>query len=578
MSASEDLSGSWAEIHNDLDAFQRGERKELRVHRETGKGIDPELWNLTFLEKLSLKLPGLTHLPASCGQLNALRNLVLSDNVALEVLPDEIGRLSGMKQLEMARCPRVTQVPPLEGLTALEHLDLSDNSLMFLPSLPSSLVSLNVAGNHIQELSGINFGTMRYLSEPNPNPNPNPNTLTPTLSSPTLTPTLTMRSLSKLNASQNLLEALPASLADLPAPVHLDFSNNALTTLPPELSRLPSKKLLTFNVKKNPFEDGRFSAGMAPKAFLQIIKKKPKKGVVGGKKGGEDRDESERLAAAADLERRQATRRGVEEKMRERSSKGEKVREREREERDAKGAVRQAQRETREAEAQEAAREWEALSEEDRQGIETERETARLEEAQRLEAIMEANREVCQAQEKANAEMWKAESEALEQTAPEKVAYAYYKGKVTKRVIDDAPPPPRSRGHVPDGVKVIEPYQLWVDRGFVGSLIGREGATIKAMEAKSGASIMLCGDQVVDTSAGVDYIEIRIHGDMQQIDDARVIILDKIHDASWARAGSSGQANWFDKVKPAATGKKSLGQRLGTMSKRPPVKTEAPPR
>ena len=109
------------------------------------------------------------------------------------------------------------------------------------------------------------------------------------------------------------MDALPASLADLPAAVHLDFSNNGLTTLPPELSRLPSKRLLTFNVKKNPFEDRRFSAGMAPKAFLQIIKKKPKKS-VGGKKGADNGDESERLAAVADLERRQAARRGVEEK------------------------------------------------------------------------------------------------------------------------------------------------------------------------------------------------------------------------------------------------------------------------
>jgi len=415
---------------------------------------------------------------------------------------------------------------------------------MLLPVLPSSLASLNVAGNHIQELSSISFGAMR--------------------------------SLSKLNVSRNLLATLPATLAELPNAVHLDFSSNALTTLPPELTRLSSKKLLTLNIKNNPFEDARFSSGMAPKALLQIIKKKPPKAGGGGKKGGgaEERDEQERQAAREAAQRRQAARRAVEVKMRDRSSKCDDARERAREERLAKEAQRGAHRSTRQAEAREAMAEWEAMSEGERHDIEAQIEADRVVEALRLESLFASNKETAQAQEKYNAELWRVEAEALEATAPEKVVYAYYKGKVTQRVVDDAPPPVRPRGELPYGVKVIEPYQLWVDRSLVGYLIGREGTTIKKMQADSKASITISSDCVVETSGGIDFIEIMIHGDVQQIDNARIILLDTIHAVSWKQAGSS-----VGHLRVPLGGKKSLGQRLGGgMSKRPPPKVEAPPR
>jgi len=77
MEAATDEPAAWAEIRNDIDAFQLGQRKELRVHR-AGLDIDSELWKLTRLEKLSLKLPGVTYINS-----NIFSHLLFSHLLAL---------------------------------------------------------------------------------------------------------------------------------------------------------------------------------------------------------------------------------------------------------------------------------------------------------------------------------------------------------------------------------------------------------------------------------------------------------------------------------------------------------------
>ena len=110
--------------------------------------------------------PGLVvyELPEELGQLALLEELDVSRN-KLRTLPDALGELSQLKVLNASGNSITELSPPLLALPALTQLNLHDNSIKNLPikalsgALPS-LVSLNLSHNH---LSGADMRAVRSV-------------------------------------------------------------------------------------------------------------------------------------------------------------------------------------------------------------------------------------------------------------------------------------------------------------------------------------------------------------------------------------------------------------------------------
>ena len=99
-------------------------------------------------------------------------------------------------------------------------------------------------------------------------------------------------------------------------------------------------------------------------------------------------------------------------------------------------------------------------------------------------------------------------------------------------------------------MQVLEPFLLHVDSGCVGAIIGKQGATIRQLQASSGAMIVISpldGEYV----NGKEAQEVLISGDLQQIDTARTSILDLVHSLQWSREAENraNVLNWFHKIK-----------------------------
>ncbi|GAA3213572.1 leucine-rich repeat domain-containing protein [Actinocorallia longicatena] len=133
------------EFPRDLLSFPR-----LRILSLAGNGdlgtLPEGLGVLSELEELNLSGTGLTALPGSFGELRALRVLDISGN-ALTALPDSLGDLTHLEVLRAARlsCP----VPPALGrLGSLRELDLSNlqpgeyNDIVAFPSPITGLANL----------------------------------------------------------------------------------------------------------------------------------------------------------------------------------------------------------------------------------------------------------------------------------------------------------------------------------------------------------------------------------------------------------------------------------------------------
>eukprot|EP00884_Botryococcus_braunii_P015927 jgi/Botrbrau1/3017/Bobra.0070s0013.1 len=121
--------------------------------------------NMTELD-LSTGPPGqlglgfLKRLPEEIGQLTALQQLNLSGCECMRALPEEIGRLTALQQLNLSGCKALILLPPELGrLGALRQLDLSE--CWGLSSLPAELAQLTAL--EVLNLSGCAY--LRALPE-----------------------------------------------------------------------------------------------------------------------------------------------------------------------------------------------------------------------------------------------------------------------------------------------------------------------------------------------------------------------------------------------------------------------------
>lgn len=202
--------------------------------------MDPALWHLGHVNRLELCLPAgvLSSIPGDLGFMTSMLTLILSNN-SLTSLPEEIGNLVLLKNFEAANNQLVALPQSMGKLENLELLNLADNKLEDITALKplTNLVTVSLDRNALTSLEGLNFPNLQRLRT--------------------------------LNACDNQLATLDATVGQLGLLENLNLERNKLTEVPCELGNL-LKKMQTLKMDDNPIKD--------PK-----VKKNLKKAVEGGR-------------------------------------------------------------------------------------------------------------------------------------------------------------------------------------------------------------------------------------------------------------------------------------------------------
>jgi len=281
-----------AVFHQDIQAFQDTEIdasdweavKELFVpdsnrqlvctndqHRVTRLIIDnedefqkipDEIGQLEFLEQLDLSESSIDELPQSISNLTRLIELDLS-NSSLRELPDEIGDLQNLVRLDLN----------------MMQMDMQGTSFTALPDAIGRLASLqflDLKGSHITELPS-SIGDLRSLSKLDLSFTFNLRTLPPTLGQ--------LLFLKYLNLHASGIRSLPSTIGQLRSLTHLNLSvTKKLCELPHEIGnllRLQELRLKHSSVAELPEEIGnlarlerlhmaRSSIKSLPQSFLRL--------------------------------------------------------------------------------------------------------------------------------------------------------------------------------------------------------------------------------------------------------------------------------------------------------------------
>eukprot|EP01064_Diplonema_japonicum_P012119 TRINITY_DN1958_c0_g1_i1.p1 TRINITY_DN1958_c0_g1~~TRINITY_DN1958_c0_g1_i1.p1 ORF type:complete len:505 (+),score=229.52 TRINITY_DN1958_c0_g1_i1:39-1553(+) len=260
----------WVEIEKvDKQADNSSKICELNIVREKAGGdcpahgdeknpVDPALWDLAMLNRLSLKLPKgmLTSLPSDLQRLTVLQILIVSKN-SLSMLPEEIGLLSNLKVLE-AEDNDLTVLPKgLGECKKLEVLKLGRNKVSDLDVLRkhTNLTMIHCNNNQLTSLEAIPFENLARLSE--------------------------------LCMQGNAITELPDEVGSCPVLSKISLQNNQIKELPAALTAL--KKVKEVNMDENPLKDNKVKkyldqGGKGLKDLWKYLEKNAKKGGGGKKK------------------------------------------------------------------------------------------------------------------------------------------------------------------------------------------------------------------------------------------------------------------------------------------------------
>ena len=157
----------WEEVKKAIDS----DAKELTLEGAfdelpSGEEVDPATWWATATNTLKISL-GMTFVPHDISRLSGLRTLILSGN-ALRTLPESIGELSQLKVLEVED-NRLERLPSsLANCGSLENLRLANNALTDsacdVLSGCVGLVTLVLDGNpELADLTDMAFETKERL-------------------------------------------------------------------------------------------------------------------------------------------------------------------------------------------------------------------------------------------------------------------------------------------------------------------------------------------------------------------------------------------------------------------------------
>lgn len=203
------ISDTYAEALQRIEVCRKLGKKgrELDLSRLRLAALPPEIWQLTSLQTLNLKLNRLTALPPDIGNLQALRSLTLTGN-KLMTLPPEIGQLKALTKIDLSD-NELTALPPQIGkLKLLLRLDVRSNRLSTLPPELAQLTRLEMLGLSVNRFTN----------------------LPPEICE--------LPALRILHLGYNAIAILPPEFGRLSELFWLDLDDNQLTTLPPEIGRL----------------------------------------------------------------------------------------------------------------------------------------------------------------------------------------------------------------------------------------------------------------------------------------------------------------------------------------------------
>jgi len=215
----------------------------------------PEYDNFPGLVRLhirNLQLPAIT---PSIGTLQQLQEFEMRDNSHLKSIPQEIGQLVNLTRLDLFGNKFKNLPPTIGNLKNLKVLDLRSNCLSIetLPAQLGNLVGLdkiffsnNKLGNIPQEI--ISMTGLKVLDMSNNELHDIPEQLA------------SLVNLTKLNLSGNAIKRLPPSLSALQKLEILDIKNNEMAKLPEELYVLTSLKKIDIShnmLTELPWEYGR---------------------------------------------------------------------------------------------------------------------------------------------------------------------------------------------------------------------------------------------------------------------------------------------------------------------------------
>lgn len=237
--------GDWLNENNDrIIAIQRLDlsNNNLIILPTDLKILPPEIGRLTGLRSLNVKGQRLVWLPPEIGNLTGLTDLDLSAN-KLQKLPPEIVNLISLESFNLSYNKLVTLPETVGNLAALRNFNLEGNQLVALPSEIGCLVgleNLNLFNNQLVALPP-EIGKLTILK----NLNLESNQL---IELPSEIGNLT--GLEKLYLSYNQLVALSEAIGKLTGLTSLDLECNQLVTLPSEIGSLIGLKQLSLRGNK----------------------------------------------------------------------------------------------------------------------------------------------------------------------------------------------------------------------------------------------------------------------------------------------------------------------------------------
>ena len=561
---------TWEEVKDAIES----DAKELTLEgaRERkgalpgGEEVDPATWWATATNNLKISLE-MTRVPAEISRLSGLKTLILSGN-ALTSLPESIGELRQLKVLEVED-NRLAQLPAtLENCGALENLRLANNALTdsACGALAgcASLVTLVLDGNPgISDLSGLEFEAKERLV---------------TFSAKRCSVGSVPESIGKCSLlaeiflSDNRIGDLPMALGELKEKKvrALDFDGNPLND--PKVKKMIGKsanlvKELLVYVRKNGVRGGGGGGGGGGKGGKGKKGKGKKKAAVSSDEEASE-DEEMPVASLPPPEKREApvsvstvnetpTRPGAarggdsdsdsedEEELRERMSrmskkeraKAERKLAEKRSAKAAKAAAKKrAEMESAAAAQRAAALDAAALGDDGESDIDSDDEEALLERKQRARAATagggaytltpeqraaaekaEAERDAAEAAEKAAKDAKDAEEAFAKMRVKEAadgvvMTWVYEKGAI-QRKPGGIPFKPGKKPGEPPTILCVIPAMV------VGRIIGKGGATIREIEARSKARV-----SIQEGKGGPGMSTLSVVGDERAAESVRMMV------------------------------------------------------
>ena len=245
--------------------FELTQLQRLSIRGNNLTSLPPEIGYLTNLQGLGLSNNNLTTLPPEIRYLTNLQQLYLWGN-KLTTLPPEIRNLTNLQYLHLM-CNNLTTLPPeIRYLTQLQRLYLENNNLTSLPPeirYLTQLQYLDLENNNLTtlppeignltNLQGLDLGDNNLTSLP-----PEIGNLTNLQGLGLLNNNLTslppeigyLTQLQRLYLEDNELTTLPPEIGNLTQLQHLDLRGNKLTTLPPEIGYLTQLRHLNLRDNK----------------------------------------------------------------------------------------------------------------------------------------------------------------------------------------------------------------------------------------------------------------------------------------------------------------------------------------